>query len=263
MGLSETTPAKEMLEGLSTIEECLSPGSIESKDPMVRATAPGPVVLLGAPGVGKGTQSDALARIWHVPKISTGEILRANVTNGTPLGVQAEEIMRRGGLVPDHVITEMVARRIAASDAAAGFILDGFPRTAMQARWLDGHLAVHRNFSSLTIINLHMEPQKIIERIIHRRICPCCKAVYNTRLKPPRQKGRCNRDGSVLVQRSDDSIEVFQERLDTFKRETEPLIEHYRSHRMFMTIDADRPALRVTKDIVESIARRNLRMSCD
>lgn len=261
MGLSETTPAKGMLQGLSRIEGCLGPGILASKDATLRISAPGPVVLLGAPGVGKGTQSDTLAKIWRVPKISTGEILRANVASGTPLGVQANEIMRRGGLVPDHIITEMVARRIGVSDAIAGFILDGFPRTAMQARWLDGHLAVHRNFASLTIINMHMEPQKIVDRIIHRRICPCCETVYNTRLKPPRRNGRCDRDGSALVQRSDDSIEVFQERLDTFKRETEPLIEHYQSHRMFMIVDADRPTLTVTRDIVESVARRNQLMN--
>jgi adenylate kinase len=257
MGLSEMTLSKEIVEGLGRIERCLNPGSSESKDAIAIATAPGPVVLVGAPGVGKGTQADTLARIWRIPKISTGEILRANVTNGTALGIQADEIMRRGGLVTDHVITEMVADRLAVSDAAAGFILDGFPRTAKQAQWLDSHLAAHRNFAPLTIINLHMEPHKIIERIIHRRICPCCETVYNTRLKPPRRNGRCDHDCSALVQRSDDSIEVFQERLDAFKRETGPLIEHYRSHRMFMMVDADRPALNITKYIVESIARRN------
>jgi len=255
MSLNETAPAKEAFEGLSRIEGFLSPGSVEAKDPTVRATAPGPVLLIGAPGVGKGTQADTLAKIWRIPKISTGEILRANVTNGTALGIQADEIMRRGGIVPDHVMTEMVAGRIAVPDAEAGFILDGFPRTAKQAQWLDGHLAVHRNFVQLTIINLHMEPQKIIDRIIHRRICPWCKTVYNTRLKPPRLNGRCDLDGSALIQRNDDTIEVFQERLDAFKRETEPLIEHYRGHRIFMTLDADRPAPMVTLDIVASIAR--------
>jgi adenylate kinase len=249
------TPTKEILQGLSRIEGCLSPDSLEPIHSIVGAKAPGPIVLLGAPGVGKGTQADTLAKIWGIPKISTGEILRANVANGTALGIQADEIMRRGGLVPDHVITEMVAGRIAASDAAAGFILDGFPRTAMQAQWLDGHLALQRDFAQLTIIYMRMEPLKIIERIIHRRICPCCKTVYNTRLKPPRQPGTCDHDGSALVQRSDDSLEVFEERLDAFKRETEPLIEYYRGHRTIMLVDADRPSPMVTLDIVDSIAR--------
>lgn len=260
MGLSETALAN--LEELSGIERGVSAGSLEPEDEVLLARAPGPVVLLGAPGVGKGTQADSLAKVWRIPAISTGEILRANVTNGTALGVQADEIMRRGGLVPDHVITEMVAGRLAISDAVSGFILDGFPRTANQAQWLDGHLGAHHNLDPLTIIYLHMEPHKIIERVIHRRICPCCKTVYNTRLKPPKRIGRCDRDGSALVQRSDDSIEVFQERHDAFKRQTEPLIEHYRDHRMFMIVDADRPAPNVTKYIVESIARRNQLISC-
>jgi len=257
MGLSDTSLAN--FNQLGQVENCFSPGSLEQEPELAQVKAPGPVVMLGAPGVGKGTQADLLAQIWRIPKISTGELLRMNVTNRTALGIHADEIMRRGGLVSDQIINEMVAGRLAHSDARDGFILDGFPRTAKQAEWLDDHLAAHRNFAPLTIINLHMEAQKIIERIIYRRICPCCKTAYNNRLKPPRQNGRCDLDGSVLIQRSDDNLEVIQQRLDAFNRETEPLIEHYRGHRMFLTIDADRSVNNVSKDIVESLACRNQR----
>lgn len=258
MCLSESAISQGFIDGLTGGEGCFCPGSSEQGEAILCSTAPGPVVLLGAPGVGKGTQSETLAEIWRIPKISTGEILRANVKSGTALGILADEIMHRGELLPDHVITEMVAGRISGSDAVAGFILDGFPRTVKQAQWLDGHLATHHHFAPLTIINLHMEPQKIIQRIIYRKICPCCQRVYNTRLKPPRQDGRCDEDGSALIQRSDDSVEVFQERLNAFKRETEPLIEYYLNHRRFTMIDADRPAPAVTKNIVESLAPANL-----
>lgn len=258
MDVSESALGKGLFEGLAGGENRLSPGPSQPREAILRSAAPGPVILLGAPGVGKGTQSETLAEIWRIPKISTGEILRANVKCGTALGIQAEMIMQRGELVPDEVITEMVASRISVSDAGAGFILDGFPRTVKQAQWLDGHLAAHRHFAPLTVINLHMEPRKILQRIVYRKTCPCCQAVYNTRLRPPRQKGKCDRDGSALVQRSDDSIEVFQERLNAFKRETEPLIDYYRKHRRFTTIAADRPAPIVTKNIIELIAHKRI-----
>lgn len=258
MGLSETTLIRKFRRKLTKIEGCLSPGELEPRGATMRATAPGPVVLLGAPGVGKGTQADALAKIWRIPKISTGEILRTNVTDGTALGIQADETMQRGGLVPNQVITEMVASRLSISDASGGFILDGFPRTVEQAQWLDGHLAGRWNSTSLTIISMYMNAQKILERLIHRTVCPCCKAVYNSRLKPPKRNGRCDKDGSALVQRSDDDTEVLQRRFDVFKRETEPLIEYYRTHRLFMMVNADRPAIMVTKEIVEGIASRGL-----
>ena len=254
MYLSESTPMENLGRELTRVEENLGQCDLEPRGVSVCATAPGPVVLFGAPGVGKGTQADALTEIWCIPKISTGEILRTNVAKRTVLGIQAEETMRRGGLVLDRLITEMVASRLSISDTAAGFILDGFPRTVQQVQWLEEHLATHRNCGPLAIIHLYMEPQKIIARIIHRRVCLHCNAIYNTDLKPPKQNGRCDKDGSALVQRGDDRIEVLRERLDLYKRETEPLIERYRSRRSFMTVDADRPALNVTKDIVNGIA---------
>jgi adenylate kinase len=129
---------------LTELDQSAEPGVPAPNSTTILVAAPGPVLLLGAPGVGKGTQAHILASFWGVPTFSTGEILRANVAGQTVLGVEAEMIMRRGALVPDEVLTEMMAERLCGSDTARGYILDGFPRTIQQALWLDEHLAVHR-----------------------------------------------------------------------------------------------------------------------
>jgi len=221
---------------------------------------PGPVLLLGAPGVGKGTQSDILSKLWNVPKISTGEILRANVSNGTALGLQANDIMKRGGLVSDRVMTQMVARRLGDSDTSIGFILDGFPRTVRQARWLDSYLNVHRRGAILGIIVMRMDHQRIVERVRHRSVCPVCNTVYNAQLMPPKRNGRCDKDDSALEQRNDDSVEVFQTRLNVFRKETEPLIQYYRGQALSIDIDAEQQPSFVTRDIVEGLTVFRKRM---
>ena len=131
--------------GLTKLDDCFAALAPETIHATARIAAPGPVLLLGAPGVGKGTQADKLAELWGVPKISTGEILRANVANGTHLGIKANRIMKLGSLVPDQIMTGMVADRLGLSDTATGFILDGFPRTVHQAQWLDEYLSDCRN----------------------------------------------------------------------------------------------------------------------
>lgn len=247
--------------GLTKLDECLAALASESNHATAEIGEPGPVLLLGAPGVGKGTQADRLAELWGVPKISTGEILRANVANGTPLGVQANRIMKLGGLVPDQIMTGMVANRLGYSDTAAGFILDGFPRTVHQAQWLDGYLSDHRKGAVLGIISMSMNFQGIVERVVHRRVCPLCKTVYNIELMPPKRMGRCDKDDAELIQRSDDSLEVFETRLDVFQRETEPLIQYYRSRSLFIEVDAEKPPSLVTRDIVAGLM--NFRMQMD
>lgn len=214
---------------------------------------PGPVLLLGAPGVGKGTQAEILAKLWGVPKISTGDILRTNVASRTGLGLHASRIMKSGGLVPDQIMTEMVFNRLGLSDTAGGFILDGFPRTIGQAQWLDHHLGNHRNGDALGIISLCMDYERIVQRISHRRVCPLCKTVYNTLLVPPKQIDKCDKDNWDLVQRSDDRVEVLHTRLDIFRRETEPLVQYYRKNREVIEVDAEQSSSLVTRDIVSGL----------
>jgi adenylate kinase len=217
------------------------------------AEAPGPVLLLGAPGAGKGTQADVLAELWGIPKISTGEILRRNVANGTALGLRAKKIMKDGGLVPDQVMMEMVADRLGLPDAAQGFILDGFPRTVPQAEWFDEYLNDHQPGTLLAIVNLSINLERLVSRVIHRRVCPLCRSAYNEELMPPKRAGICDRDGSVLEQRNDDRLEVFKTRLDVFRRETEPLIHFYRNHDLFLEVDAEVSPASVTAEIVSGL----------
>jgi adenylate kinase len=251
MGLSESRGLIEhFLPGLTNLDESLKRPASKPVQPPPHNVGARPVLLLGAPGVGKGTQADILARLWGTPKISTGEILRSNVTRGTALGIKADRIMKLGGLIPDHIMTEMIASRLEETDIEFGFILDGFPRTIRQAQWLDRYLNERRQDDRLGIINLYMPPERIIERVIHRNVCPTCKAVYNTQLLPPKRLGRCDKDGSELIRRTDDSPEVFQRRLDAFHRETEPLIRYYRSDKLFIEVDAGKSPSSVTKDIV-------------
>lgn len=251
MELSEArNQAKAFLPELTETGDNLNHSAAEPDRVQRQTGEPGPVLLVGPPGVGKGTQAETLAKLWGVPPISTGEILRTNVANGSELGVQANRIMKLGGLVPDPIMTEMVANRLGLSDTAAGFILDGFPRTVGQAQWLDEYLGAHRRGSQLAIISMSMDYRRIAERVIHRRVCPLCKTVYNIHFMPPKRTGRCDRDGSELQSRTDDGVEVFQTRLEVFRRETEPLIHYYRGHVLFIEIDADNPPSMVTENIV-------------
>jgi adenylate kinase len=168
--------------------------------------------------------------------------------------------MKLGGLVPDAIMTEMVANRLSLSDTAMGFILDGFPRTVPQAQWLNEYLSDYRKGAVLGIISLYMDFDGIAERVAHRRVCPLCKATYNTRLMPPKRIGRCDKDGAELVRRGDDGVEVFEMRLDVFKHETEPLIHYYRGHSLFIEVDADKSPSLVTRDIVTGLTNYRMQM---
>jgi adenylate kinase len=244
---------------LTRLDECFSDPASGLNH--LAVSEPGPVLLLGAPGVGKGTQAEKLAELWGVPTISTGEILRTNVANGTPLGIQANRIMKLGGLVPDQIMNGMVADRLGFADTASGFILDGFPRTVHQAEWLDRYLSDHREGAVLGIISMHMDFRGIVERVVNRRVCPLCKTVYNTHLMPPVRVGRCDKDDVELIQRSDDRLEVFETRLEVFKRETEPLIEYFRGRALFIEVDAEKPPSSVTRDIVAGLVSSRMQIA--
>jgi len=209
---------------------------------------PGPVLLLGAPGVGKGTQAKLLMVEFSIPQISTGDILRANREQHTPLGMLAEELMAKGQLVPDDLVNQMVSERLAQPDTEHGYILDGFPRTLNQAEWLDTKLVAY--MLPVVAVSIVVEERVLLERITGRRMCPICGTIYNIYTQPPKHNETCDGDGTKLVQRADDTEEVFHERMKAFAQKTAAVIEYYRSHgNRFAEVDGDRPVHEVTKSI--------------
>jgi len=218
-------------------------------------TVPGPILLLGAPGVGKGTQAKELVKIWGIPQISTGDLLRANVSQGTQLGRIAQEIMGRGELVPDSLVDEMVAVRLRQPDTANGYILDGFPRTLGQAGWLDGRLAAQPNTLPVVAVSIQVNYNQLLRRITGRRNCPVCQTIYNVYVNPPKKDGFCDIDGAALTQRADDTEEVFKERMRAYGALTAPVVEHYRALGRFAEVDGDRPISAIASGIVAAVER--------
>ena len=217
---------------------------------------PGPVLLLGAPGVGKGTQAKALMAAFHIPQISTGDILRANIANATELGKEAKALMDKGQLVPDGLVNQMVWHSILVNDTSKGFILDGYPRTLAQANYIDHHISDPDSpvRMPLVAISIVVDYEQLLHRITGRRISPAGR-IYNTYSNPPVVQGICDVDGSVLVQRPDDSEAVFTERMKTFATQTAPVIEHYRRQGRFEEIDGDHTVEQVTTAIEAALKR--------
>ena len=218
-------------------------------------TVPGPILLLGAPGVGKGTQAKELVKLWGIPQISTGDLLRANVAKGTPLGKEAKGIMGRGELVPDSLVDEMVAVRLKEPDTANGYILDGFPRTLGQAGWLDGRLASEAKSLPVIAVSIQVDYNQLLRRITGRRNCPVCQTIYNIHMNPPKRDGFCDVEGAALVQRADDTEQVFKERMRAYAGLTAPVVEHYRALGRFAEVDGDRPISVIAAAIVAAVER--------
>ncbi|MCR5694420.1 MAG: adenylate kinase [Clostridia bacterium] len=185
------------------------------------------IMLLGAPGAGKGTQAVELAKILGIPHISTGDIFRANIKEGTELGKLAASIINKGMLVPDDVTFAIVKDRLSQEDCAEGAILDGFPRTIPQARMLDEYLESQGKKLDV-VINIVIDEQEIIKRLSERRVCPECKATYHLGHRPPANGINCDVCGAEVILRDDDKPEVVQKRLDEYHVSTEPLIEYYK-----------------------------------
>lgn len=204
---------------------------------------PGPVLLLGAPGVGKGTQAQLLVAKYAIPQISTGDLLRANRSAGTPLGLKAKAIMDAGLLVDDGLVNQMVLNRLKEKDTHRGYILDGYPRTLDQANFLDATLAELALPPGLPVVAVSIVAayDQLLRRITGRRICPVCKAIYNIYTNPPKAEGLCDCDQAALVQRPDDTEQVFRERMKTFEEQTAPVIAHYRALGRFEQVDGDGP----------------------
>jgi adenylate kinase len=220
-----------------------------------RMTVPGPILLLGAPGVGKGTQAKELVKLWGIPQISTGDLLRANVTQGTDLGKVAKEIMGRGELVPDSLVNEMVAVRLQQSDTVNGYILDGFPRTLPQAGWLDGRLVAQGEHLPVVAVSIQVDYNQLLRRITGRRNCPVCQRIYNIYSHPPLKEGICDVDGAALVQRADDTEQVFKERMRSYEAMTAPVVEHYRALGRFTEVAGDGPIAEIAAGIVTAVER--------
>jgi adenylate kinase len=218
---------------------------------------PGPVLLLGAPGVGKGTQAQLLMAAFGIPQISTGDLLREHVSQRTPLGITAKSLMDDGKLVPDEIVNGMVADRLGREDTLPGYILDGFPRTAGQADWLDGKLPELHATPPLIAIKIHVATEELLRRITGRRTCPTCNRIYNIYTHPPAVEGICDFDGTPLQHRSDDTEAAFHKRMTEYESKTAPVIDHYRAQNCFREIEGSGSLEEVEQRIIEAI--RDLR----
>ncbi len=202
-------------------------------------------VLVGPPGAGKGTQAQILAEELTIPKVSTGDIFRANVSGGTELGKKAKEFMDRGDLVPDEVTNAMVKDRLAQKDTAEGFLLDGFPRNVPQAETLKGMLA-DLGTSLDVVLELKVDEDEVVKRLSGRRSCPECGRVYHVEYDAPKVEGKCDNEGAELYQREDDREETIRHRLKVYREQTAPLVEFYESEGLLATISATGPVAEVT-----------------
>ena len=198
------------------------------------------LIMLGAPGTGKGTVAAKLATKLNIPQVSTGDIFRKAIAEKTPVGVEAEKYISQGMLVPDDITIKIVEERLKDADVQNGLILDGFPRTIEQAEALDTMLSKINREITLAI-NLETPEEEIIDRIVNRRVCSNqdCKTVYNKKLNPPKVDGICDKCGSQLIQRKDDNEETAKARFETYFRETAPLVDYYKNKKVLRTIDAN------------------------
>ena len=207
------------------------------------------IIMLGAPGAGKGTQAQMIADKYNIPHISTGDIFRANIKNGTELGKKAKEYMDKGQLVPDELTVELLLDRVANEDCKNGYVLDGFPRTIPQADVLDSELTKLGDKVDYAI-NVDVPDENIVNRMSGRRACLKCGATYHIRHIPPKTEGICDKCGSELVLRDDDKPETVQNRLSVYHEQTQPLIDYYDKKNILKTVDGTKDMQEVFDNIV-------------
>ena len=210
------------------------------------------IIMLGAPGAGKGTQAKKISEKYQIPHISTGDIFRANIKNGTELGKKAQEYMNRGELVPDDLVIEIATTRLLADDCAEGFLLDGFPRTVYQAEKLDEFLAAHGSKID-KVLDIAVEKEELMVRLTGRRVCKACGASYHVVNIPPKKEGICDVCGGPLVQRADDNAETVANRIEVYEAQTMPLIEYYEKAGNIAHIDGATGLESVFADIVKAL----------
>jgi len=209
---------------------------------------------MGAPGAGKGTYADGISKYFGIPHISTGDIFRQAIKEGTPMGVLAKGFIDQGHLVPDDVTNCIVKERLLKEDCKYGFLLDGYPRNIYQAESFS-QILKDMNISLTSVINLVVSDNLIVSRIVNRRLCPTCGRGYNLLTLKPKQEGICDDCGSTLYQRKDDNEETIQERLDIYNEQTKPLIDYYTKENLLINLSGEGEANAVTQDIIKELVR--------
>jgi len=210
------------------------------------------LVLLGPPGAGKGTQAQALARLWGIPQIASGDLLRAVVRENSELGREAASYMERGQLVPDEFVLKLVAERLRKKDAHDGFILDGFPRNVMQAEALAARLE-RAGLKLDKVVAVIVPDEEVVKRISGRRTCRECGAMYHAIFEPPAKAGVCDKCGDELYQREDDAEETVRERIKVYEAATRPLLDHYRRLELLAQVDGVGRSDEVEKRILAAV----------
>lgn len=212
------------------------------------------IILLGAPGAGKGTQAKIIADKYGIPQISTGDMLREAVAKGTELGKKAKEFMSQGKLVPDDVVIGIIRERLRQKDCEKGFILDGFPRTIAQAEALDRIMnEIGKKIDA--VININVPEEEVVKRIVNRRVCRKCGAIYHLIYDPPKRKGFCDKCGGELYQRDDDKEEIVRERFRVYQKNTEPLVDYYRKRGILHDVDGTKDIEKVNSEVLGILRR--------
>jgi len=212
------------------------------------------LLIMGPPGAGKGTQAERLIKELKITHISTGDMFRAAIKEGTEMGKKAKEYMDQGALVPDEVVVGMVKDRLSKPDCEKGFLLDGFPRTLDQAKALDETLE-SMNIKLDGVINIAVPREKLMERLTGRRVCKNCGASYHILFNKPKEEGKCDACGGELYQRSDDNEEAVGKRLDVYEEQTQPLIDYYSDKGLLLNINGDQDINKVLEDILAAVKK--------
>ena len=211
-------------------------------------------ILLGPPGAGKGTQAETIVNEFSIPHISTGDIFRKNIKEGTALGKKAMEYMDQGKLVPDDLTVELVKDRLLQDDCSNGFLLDGFPRTIYQADALEDALKSMGKALDY-VINIMVRKELLVERAVGRRICKDCGQTYHMSFNKPSKEGVCDNCGGVLLQRKDDTEETVENRINVYQEQTEPLIDYYTQKGIIVNIDGEKPIAQVGRDVIAELRK--------
>lgn len=205
------------------------------------------LILLGAPGAGKGTQAEFISESLNIPQVSTGNIIRAQIKSGTELGNRVKAVVESGALVSDELVVELLKDRISQPDCANGFILDGFPRTIPQAEALEQICAID------VVLEIAVQDDTIVARMSGRRVCPACGATFHVENNPPKEEGICDLCGAQLITRPDDDAKVVRQRLDVYHAQTEPLIEFYGKKGLVKSVNGEQDIADVTKSVKEAL----------
>ncbi len=212
------------------------------------------IILMGPPGAGKGTQAEMMAKEFSVPHVSTGDIFRSAIKEGTEMGKKAKEYMDKGALVPDEIVVGIMKERLQKPDCAEGVLLDGFPRTAEQAEALDEVLQ-ELGMSIDAVVNVEVEDEELVSRLTGRRVCQKCGTTYHVKHNPPKVRNICDHCGGELYQRSDDTVETVKERLSVYNRQTKPIIDFYQRKGLYVSVDGSQKINEVSEEIKEKLKK--------